>query len=958
MKRLLILREKIRILFQVLRINLRTSVITLIGLSIALSTITSCLIYLETNKADYYLSLLEQDDVKDHVTYDHWSENIHSFEKPDIVSLQEALDKKISERGLEKILVKHPLYPTCYSTNRIDFLNQSDWNTFYGINLNESILEDCVEGSYFPTTMNETILLTSSILDLKIGDPFTISFRRDDKEYYSHTLQIAGLITPGTLRNTSLLHDIFPSFYTYTSFPTSIVIITDLGKFSELFGNIDTKIRSLTNNYRLSFNLRFRFDVQISYINQNNVIKIISTLISFLRETNHFYLNGIDLNELSSPSKLIHGVEEFNKLFFYFLILCVPAFLLTILLGRFSLGLISERRKKSLTLFRMRGVSPKFLFSALLLETLVISLIAALLSIILGIFGFFLISTTTGYLTFNLEYIPATPVFPYLLVPLIVIFSVGFTCLTPLRPMIRLIKSELPLLDQESIVTKKSKPRKFIGNIDTFLLIQGLLGILVLIFILNLITGSKLDIEEPQLFTLFLPLILLLLVLSPFSFLIGFIFAYNRFIPSLTHKISNYCWKRDWGLVATASRNLAVDSKITGQVTLLIACTLSFLMILSSLPISFYHHSIDSIYYRTGADIWISVSLDPADIEAIQELKIQLNSIEGLNITTISTAGFDVYDNNGIVQTFFFFGIEENFHQVAHWRSYYDDQPLHELVHSLFNSSESYPIIIDSTTAQKERLTVKNIYRPFISEPDVVKFSVEGVSDYWPRFIVTRESTYHYLITKRDLIENISVAAHNSNDVIGYYTTSVDRIGCKVLPGYDPDTVTSHILNVTENDAVYGVEIARSRIENEFQSLPAQFLWVIANFNFLNSLIVVLIVLVLFTFMRISSHATEIGLSRALGMKYKQVFLLMFIEPLILFLLSGIPGSLVGLLLLTFFTALFSPLLIPAPPFILDFNIPALVFVYALIFGATVLTGVITSLMATRANISKILKVE
>ncbi|MFW9853856.1 MAG: FtsX-like permease family protein [Candidatus Thorarchaeota archaeon] len=961
MKRLLVLKEKILFFIQALRINLYVSLITLIGLSIALSTVSSSLLYLETSRSNYYLSLLEQDYFEAKVIFEHQPNTIQNFDKMDILTLQEALEQEIQMRGLEREFSRHPLSPIFYLRNRLEFLNQSDWDSFYAFNFNESILADCIEGSYLPTTMNQTILLTWSVLDFKVNDQFNISFRNynEDKVYYTHTLQISGIITPDTLRKTSPLNDYF--FFRGAD-PNRIVILTDLGEFTKLFGKIDTNVRGLTNSDLLAFTLMFRFNLQVSHIGDQNAIQILPQLVSFLKETgkafrlNGFYLNRVWQHELS---ELISNVEEFNFSFFYFLILCIPIFSLTILLVGFSLRLTTERRKKRLTLFQMRGISSRSLMGILFIETLVISLMASLISIIPGTLGCLLILTTSGFLTFNFQSMPALLVIPQNFFGVIFIISVCFTSTTYLWPMFRLIKSTLPFSIQNSETRKKTQRSSFIGNLDLFLFIQGLLGLLVLIFIMQVIKETHSTIGT-QLLNLLLPLIFLLVILSPFSFLIGFIFTYNRFIPSIIQRIGNYCWKKDWGLLATASRNLAVDITITRRTTLLTACTLSFLMILSSLPLSYYHYDIDQRFYNVGADV--SISGISSESEVVQDLKSQLTAIGGLNVTIISRTGFDVLDANGVVHSLLFLGIEENFLQVAHWRSYYDDQPLSELVLSLFNSSELYPVLIDTSTAREANLTVKNIYRPFIQEPEVMEFSVINVNDFWPGFILTRQGNYHYLITKRELIENISKTiqryAQNHDDIVGFWAFG-DRILGKLLPEYDPNDVMTQIMDVTSAaEDEYDVVTARSRLERGYQKLLDQFLWIITNFNFVDSLIIVLIVISLFTLMRLSGHATELGLSRALGMKYPQVFFLMFMEPLLLFLISGIPGGFVGLIILAFFAAWLSPLLLSPPPFLLTLNFPVFISIYGTVFAATAFAGGLTALLATRANISKILMVE
>ncbi len=961
MRRYLFLKEKFIVLLQILRLNLRTSMITLIGLSIALSTITTNIIYLETNKADYYLSLFKRGDFSSIVRYSHDPNNIQAFEQPkDLLSLQESLDEKISDHGLENLLVKHPFYPLCLLENKVFFLNQSDSSSFYGLNLNESILTDCVEGSYLPTNMNDTILLTPSLSGLNIGDNYDISIYLGPSIYYSHTLRIVGLITPESLGNNSLLNEVFPPYVFQRLSEEPIKILTTLGEFLSLFRNIESDLSSLTTIDELSISLHFRVDIQTTNLNPNNVLKEVPSLLSFLIETDIFYLDGYLISKVYNTNIpiLISQLNEYKSFFFNLLLLGIPAFIAAILLVNFSLGLIYESRKKNVLLFKTRGVSSQFLIKALFLEGVVIAIIAVIISSILGLIGFFFFSTTTGYLTFDITQIRDKIVIPDFLLPVTISFSIIFTFLTSFRAMNRLAKSKLVLLDQEVTATTFLKLRKIPKAFNQVLLFLGLAGIIFLALILQLINESNLDIESPELFMLFSPLIIILIILSPISCLIGFILTYNQYLPLLMNKLRLYCWKKDWGLLALAIRNLSINHKITRQVTLLTACTLSFLMILSSFPISNYRYIVDRTYYDAGAEIKIYLKQADSSETILQEVATQLSSIQGLQFTIVSYLGFSYTDNNGIYHDVNFCGIEENFHQVAYWQDYYDDQSLKALVQALFNSTNPFPIILDSNTAQNTRITQNNVYHPFPTALSSIEFTVEEVSNCWPGFIDTKDNAFHFGIVQRTLLENISTIIDISNEGIGYSPLTT-RFFCKVTTGYDSDVITAQLLNVTRNyENLISIKILRSQIENYDHHISTQILWIIINFNFFNCLCVVLLIIVLFAVVRIFSYNTEIGLSRALGMKYQQVFLLLFMEPVVLFLLSGIPGSCMGLLMLIFVTIALAPLLVPIPPFILDYNLSVILLVYLLIFSVTIIAGVATSFFATRIDISRLLKVE
>ena len=102
----------------------------------------------------------------------------------------------------------------------------------------------------------------------------------------------------------------------------------------------------------------------------------------------------------------------------------------------------------------------------------------------------------------------------------------------------------------------------------------------------------------------------------------------------------------------------------------------------------------------------------------------------------------------------------------------------------------------------------------------------------------------------------------------------------------------------------------------------------------------------------------EIALGRALGLKNRQLFLLTFIEPLLLFLLSAIPGTIIGAFILMGLAFFYGSGEFLTPPLVLDFNLPVILSMYGLLITVMVLFGMITSVSTTRASVAEILKAE
>ncbi|MFX1533898.1 MAG: FtsX-like permease family protein, partial [Promethearchaeota archaeon] len=109
---------------------------------------------------------------------------------------------------------------------------------------------------------------------------------------------------------------------------------------------------------------------------------------------------------------------------------------------------------------------------------------------------------------------------------------------------------------------------------------------------------------------------------------------------------------------------------------------------------------------------------------------------------------------------------------------------------------------------------------------------------------------------------------------------------------------------------------------------------------------------------RLFSHSREVALSRALGMKFHQIFSIMSVEPFLLFVLSGIPGGFMGGFLVMGLFALFGQPRIFGAPFILQIDFTLIIVSYILIFFVMLVIGLLTSFMATHIQISKILKGE
>ncbi|MFX1286053.1 MAG: FtsX-like permease family protein [Promethearchaeota archaeon] len=932
-------KEKTRILLQVLRINLKKSLITLVGMTIALAIITASLIYLESNEIDYYIGVLKNSEFEKQLIFHVYGDSEGNYSFKDITLIQNAVNEKITEFNLNNTIIQSNYPFQCRMNRKILFRNTSELHYFRGISMDESIIKDCVKGSKIPGTPDEVLIFIPSNdpIELDINETIHFSlFYEENNNEKSHniSLKISGMLTASSIRSSSQL-------WYMVSEHNRIQIIMNIKQYLELLNTLRT-----LSDETISNRLELYYSFDFSTVNHQNAIQIIDRLLEFGRMGWDFQIQVVTPREstwydiyISSMSwyyMIQDSVSKFSMFFFLFTVLCIPAFIITFLLVNFSLGVINEGRRKTLTLYKMRGVSKKFILTMLCVEILSLAFIASILGLILGLPVYFLISTTTGYLSFDLTKWPNFTIVSQATVTTVIGFSLCFTFLLHLSAIIKLVNARIVHLEEEASKKKKRKRGTIRQNIDIFLLSQGIIGILLLNLLMEILYETGMI--ESGLAVYFMGFIFIFAFLSPLSLLVGFIFAFNRLMPVMLEKLGGLLWKKDFKFLAVATRNLFVNIKLTTRTTLLIAVTVSFLMILSSLPLSLNQHIINTTYYKAGSDLVIQ-TWDLVDENAIRNLSTKLHELPGLTTTLVS---FNDYGEIEIM------GIEDNFDNVAFWKSHYAKQPLSNLVSALYSSKSQFPVIIDSSSARIEKITVNDNYLLNLDNQNPLSLTIVSKTDYWPGLIERHRDEERFLIIK----------ISNYFDLI---SEDDSYIWCKIDPSFDKDEVLEQAKNVTLG---LGVDIrsfhpTTEKLDLDPKSLEVNFLWIITNFNFLVALLVLLLFLFLFTITRITNQLKEIGLSRALGMKFHQIFLLMFIEPFLLVLISGLPGGLIGLgLLMTVINFGQGPPFSYDPPFILMIDFPSIFLIFGSILITAVMSGFITSYRATRADVSKILKVE
>ncbi len=898
--------------------------------------VSATIIYLDSNRQSYYQTIFDDPNLQ--ITFEYTVWDINYYEQnvsiETINAIKNDIESKHKEYKLDQLLdslgdmvffCADKVYPT--ENDDVSF-------PFYGINMTDDLLESCISGSNLPIADDEIILYFPENVTSYINQTanYTFSYQQQDDRQISHniTLKTTGIITKSSVKNNSSL------FNEVRDYRPCILMSHE-------------KLLNLLNSLNQLQERRFKVIIYLNYhlnienFNNNGIVHNIENLVRFGgRYANSFSSYekiGID-SRLQWYWEITGKINTFNDLVNFFIILAIPAFIISFLLVNFSMGIINEDRKKTLSLYKMRGFSNQFIFIALLIENLILGITASILGIIAGIPIFYLISTTTGFLSFDLNYWPDLLVLKPSSINTLILAGIVLTLLFNLRSIMKLSKAKIVSLEEKESAQQKRNPGMIRQNIDVFLLSQGSVGIVILYLILNVILNT--GYQNQGIFMLFVPLIAILAFLSPISLLLGFIFALNRFIPIILHRIGRFCWNRNYRLLGIAIRNLSVKPKVTTRTTILIASTMAFLILLAVVPTSLVNHTNSNAFYNAGSEIKIRCS--QIDEESRSNLFDNLNNITGLEASLVDHISIRRVIKDQIYLKYEIMGIENDFTDVAFWKTIYDGASLKKLVESIFNSQKNNPAIIDAVTAKIEKLDIGDVYKFNPSDPQSIEFTIVEITDYWPALVKRSDENQRFIVTKRTITHNIS----SGYDI---------HIWCKINKNFDRKSITNEIKGSAKQYGTY-INDVTERIQANPEDFEGNFFWIVINFDFIVILLVLLIMLFLFTFTRMRSHSTEIGLSRALGMKYRPIFIILLLEPVILILLSGIPGSLLSFLLILFMASFSSPIMGYDAPFMISANVQSIILIYFSILVITLISGLLTSYRATRANISKILKVE
>ncbi|MHA2333345.1 MAG: FtsX-like permease family protein [Candidatus Hodarchaeales archaeon] len=973
------MKRKLQVLFWLSKSNLKMLIVSLTGLIIALSMFAGCMYYIDLTRGDIYLDTFREiEDRNDVVRF------YLRVETEEILTTKSFIDGKINELGLENLYKPVEFSPTTYSWD----LSFPSYKYGYGYSseevfghhgVNESIIDECVPGSQFPRNTSEILVYAPNADTFDLNSEINLTY--DDptsRRELNHTVTIAGIITDSTIQNDSIYDRLFRRSSSiigrwYYIRGANIRFFYPLDLYMQLFSELGISRYTMQSVYT--------YDIDLSDINKFTVIKALDDIIA-LEKAVHLHVYGdrrghgggyLGFDYYYSESdlswELYNVIMLVNSFSFLFGMLSIPILVLSIALVYFSLGVLNDRRRKTVEMIKSSGVTGKFIFFSLFIEMCILAFIATGIAAIVGIILAFLTGTTSGFLMFTKPVDFSNYVLIMRLSTLQVLLTIGITItfLTYLPAAIKLARTRVTMLENETRKKKRRRIRIPAGKLDITLLVAGFGGIFLFdLFnrLLWMIPGAY------EIYFIFMPFIYILVFLSPVFMIVGGVMIFNRIFMLIVPLMGKISWNRNWRLVATAFRQLNVNANFSARTALVLALGISFLLVYAVLPVTLINYNTDTQYYSQGAAI--TINLHDSSDEELKSVTLALKNVTGLKTT--SGAQFHVWtDYYGSSITFL--GIESDFHEIAHWQSYYDDESLVDLVTTLYSAQGIEPAIVDSNTAtfleKANPITVESQYEGTIKD---LEFSFDiapvATTEYFPSLMLYRYGSpdpdywrysEKYIVCKYSFItafENPYVE-QNQTDALSQFDIE-RKVWGKVVSGNDPLTVTEEARAALENLGYsnYNLYSVPEQLEITNNSITTVLLWLIVNYNVLGALAVVLACIVLFVGARSSQNAPEVALSRSLGMKLHQLLLLVLSEPFFLFLLSTVSGLIIALFLLLLLIPFLAGGIGYGPPFILSYDLPVLLVLYSLMLLVLFVAGWLFSYLTIRTNVSKMLKTD
>jgi len=616
-----------------------------------------------------------------------------------------------------------------------------------------------------------------------------------------------------------------------------------------------------------------------------------------------------------------------------FPVICIALFLVT-----YSFGLIRRQKQEQIGIIKTRGGSWFQIFTILTGEMVISTIIAVFIGFILSIFLSDVVLRSTNFLEFLGNPIPVqfsrkmleNLIFWGLLIALFLNFT-------------RIIRMSRQKITETLIPVETQNPLWKRYYIDIIIFIIGTATWLILIALIRMASSG----EDIGGFYLIFMIVSLLGIPAPFLIFFGTIMVIARFFPFLIKKLSEILWRLEGGINAFAIRNIVRHKQAANRAVLLITLAISFSILASSLIFSLDETKQSNLYYEHGADITL-------DAEGFHNNTII--SLLKKNVTDITRVSCvysaDYYSSGAVWRDYRFLFLDPTtYAQTAFFK------PSYKLSNTLANLmtriSDNKTIILFKGNFKNDVSNFElgdnlSIYFSNGTFSEMKNFKIGGTFNLWP--MIYPESWYdptnHYwLIGSLDMFQKLNQS--------GYLTNIQGKYLAKLESQTNIENTLEKIYNITKltpNSPAFDYIKYKDDFSRHF-SLS------ILNTDLIICVTVSIIGVIMFAFFTYVERGKEIGVERALGMTQFQTAMSFLVEASTILAFGTVIGFFTG----TYFVAMFLQITQIGemiPPIVVTYPIPLLMQILLVILTIAAIGTIIPAYMATRKDISQILKVE
>jgi ABC-type antimicrobial peptide transport system permease subunit len=618
-----------------------------------------------------------------------------------------------------------------------------------------------------------------------------------------------------------------------------------------------------------------------------------------------------------------------------FPVLCIALYLVV-----YSFGLIRKQKQEQIGIIKTRGGSWFQILVILLGEMVVSTIFAVIIGFLTSVILADIVMRSTDYLEFFGVQVPVQVSLDML--QGLLFWGIILALILNFTRIIRMSKQQIT---ETLVPTETRDPFWKRYYIDVIIFIIGTCTWIIFMTLMNLSFGDE---EVAPIFYMISPIIALLALPAPFFMFFGSIMVIARIFPFLMRKLAELFWKIEGGITAFSIRNIVRHKQAANRAVLLITLALSFSILSSSLIFSLDETQRLKYYYSDGADLTLSENgyLNKTFFPILENNITQLTSV-----SVVYTAEFESWGYIGKEYKFLF--VDPNTYAKTAF-----NEPRFKLSSSL--STLMSQLADNETILLLEGNLEEDISKPKIGDNLTVyltnntsyteefSYRIGGTFKYWPMMYPDRWydlSRYYWIIGSLGMFEQLNQSSF-LHGIYGKYLTKVDSLN-------NIEEVVNTVYNMT------GVNPSSPALRyKEYKtSFGRKFSLSILNSDLIICTAVAIIGVIMFAFFTYVERGKEIGVERALGMTQFQTAISFLVEAAMILAFGAVIGTLTGMYFVTMFLQI-TQVGQAIPPIVVTYPVTLLI---QMLIGMIIIAGLGTiapAYLATRKDISRILKVE